>query len=83
MTNDKKRKELRNPGYEIFIGILSILSMLNLVLLYVVADPNLDTVITALNWLLSAVFLADFMYRLSLPSRKPATSSGSSAGRIS
>jgi voltage-gated potassium channel len=64
MANDRNRKELRNPGYEIFIGILSILSMLNVVLLYVVADPNLDTVITALNWLLSAVFLADFIYRL-------------------
>jgi hypothetical protein len=64
MADDRKRKELRNPGYEIFIGILSILSMLNVILLYVVADPNLDTVITALNWLLSVVFLADFIYRL-------------------
>jgi voltage-gated potassium channel len=64
MAIDRKRKELRNPGYEIFIGILSILSMLNVVLLYVVVDPNLDTVITALNWLLSVVFLADFIYRL-------------------
>jgi hypothetical protein len=64
MTDDRKRRELRNPGYEIFIGSLSILSILNLVLLYVAADPNLDTVITALNLLLSVVFLADFTYRL-------------------
>jgi voltage-gated potassium channel len=61
---DGKRKELRNPGYEIFIGLLSILSILNVVLLYVVADPNLDSVINALNWLLSVIFLADFTYRL-------------------
>src|SRR3954454_24039781 len=64
MTNDRKRSELRNPGYEIFVGSLSILSILNLVLLYLVADPNLDTVITGLNLLLSLVFLADFTYRL-------------------
>src|SRR4051794_16418911 len=64
MAHDRTRKELRNPGYEIFIGSLSTLSILNLVLLYAVADPNLDTVITALNWLFSAVFLADFTYRL-------------------
>src|SRR6187455_2558411 len=64
MADDRNRKELRNPGYEIFIGILSILSMLNVILLYLVTDPNLDTVINALNWLLSVVFLADFIYRL-------------------
>ena len=34
----KERRELKNPGYEIFIGVLSMLSILNLVLLYVVAE---------------------------------------------
>ena len=64
MAHDSRHKELKNPGYEIFIGLLSILSLLNIVLLYVVSDPSLDTVIKTLNVLLSAVFLADFTYRL-------------------
>jgi Ion transport protein len=59
-----QRKELKNTGYEIFVGILSILSIVNIVLLYAVDDPNLDTVLFAMNGLLSAVFVADFVYRL-------------------
>ena len=43
----RRSKELKNTGYEIFIGILSILSIVNLVLLYVVEDPNLDTVLSS------------------------------------
>ena len=39
----RRSKELKNTGYEIFIGILSILSILNLVLLYAIDDPDLDT----------------------------------------
>ncbi len=58
------RSELKNAGYEIFIGTLSILSLVNIVLIYVTEDPNLDTVILALNGLLSAIFLGDFTYRL-------------------
>jgi voltage-gated potassium channel len=61
---DGTRKELKNAGYEIFIGILSILSMVNVVMMYAAEDPNLDTVIEAMNWLLSFIFLADFTYRL-------------------
>ncbi len=56
--------ELKNTGYEIFIGILSILSIVNLVLLYAIQDPGLDTVLWVMNAILSAIFLADFTYRL-------------------
>jgi voltage-gated potassium channel Kch len=59
-----KRRELKNTGYEIFIGILSILSIVNLVLLYAISDPSLHSVLWAMNGLLSAIFLADFTYRL-------------------
>ena len=58
------RKELKNAGYEIFIGILSILSIVNIVLIYIADDSDLDTVINAMNALLSVVFLGDFVYRL-------------------
>ena len=57
-------KELKNTGYEIFIGILSILSIVNIVLIYVADDPKLDTVINAMNGLFSIIFLGDFTYRL-------------------
>jgi voltage-gated potassium channel len=58
------RAELKNTGYEIFIGLLSILSILNLALLYVVHSPSLDSVLLVMNAVLSAIFLADFTYRL-------------------
>jgi voltage-gated potassium channel Kch len=61
---ETQRKELKNTGYEIFVGVLSVLSIVNIVPLYAVDDPNLDTVLYAMNWLLSAIFVADFTYRL-------------------
>jgi hypothetical protein len=57
-------KELKNTGYEIFVGILSVLSIVNVVLLYAVDDPNLADVLRAMNALFSLIFLADFTYRL-------------------
>jgi Ion transport protein len=57
------RTELKSMGYEIFVGILSLLSIVNLVLMYAVDEASLDTVLRAMNALLSAVFLADFTYR--------------------
>jgi Ion channel len=59
------RTELKNTGYEIFIGLLSILSILNLVLLYLFRDdPSLGTILLVMNGLLSGIFLVDFTYRL-------------------
>lgn len=59
-----QRRELKNTGYEIFIGILSVLSIVNLVLLYAINDANLDTVLFVMNAILSGVFLIDFTFRL-------------------
>jgi hypothetical protein len=61
---EAQRKELKNTGYEIFIGILSVLSIVNLVLASAIEDESLTTVLLAMNWLLSAIFLVDFTYRL-------------------
>ena len=58
------RRELRSTGYEIFIGILSVLSIVNLVLLYAIEDPSLNTVLRFMNAILSGIFLIDFTYRL-------------------
>ena len=58
------RRELKNTGYEIFIGILSILSIVNLVLLFAISDQALNTVLFVMNAILSGIFLIDFTYRL-------------------
>ena len=63
---------MKNTGYEIFIGILSILSILNLLLVYVLrSDHDLQTVLQVMNALFSSIFLIDFIYRLATaPSRR-------------
>ena len=55
---EERRSELKNTGYENFIAVLSVLSIVNLVLMYAIADENLDTVIDAMNILFSIIFLA-------------------------
>jgi hypothetical protein len=62
-VTERPSNELKNLGYEIFIGLLSILSIFNLVLGYVVQDPNLDMVLSVMNAVLSGVFMIDFIYR--------------------
>ncbi|HEY6628984.1 MAG TPA: ion transporter [Acidimicrobiia bacterium] len=57
-------EELKNTGYEIFVGILSILSIVNILLKILAEDPNLDTVLDTMNGLFSVIFLGDFSYRL-------------------
>ena len=54
---------LKNPGYEIFIGLLSILSIVNLVLIYIVTDQALDYVLMIMNVPLTLIFFIDFIYR--------------------
>ena len=65
------RHELKDIGYEIFIGAVSVLSILNLVLMYVVQQQSLDFVLGAMNVLLTVILFADFVYRLvTAPSRR-------------
>jgi voltage-gated potassium channel Kch len=58
------RTELKSPGYEIFIGVLSVLSIANLVLAVIIQDKSLETVLTVMNALFSVIFLGDFIFRL-------------------
>jgi Ion transport protein len=57
-------EELKNAGYEIFVGILSILSIVNLALQILAEDPNIDAVLDIMNGFFSIIFLGDFTYRL-------------------
>lgn len=60
----KRSEELKNVGYEIFIGMLSILSIVNLVLLYAMrSDGSMQDVLNVMNALLSGIFMIDFLYR--------------------
>lgn len=62
---DKDPKELKNTGYEIFIGILSILSIVNLVLIYTNRNNEaMEYVLYVMNGVLSIIFMADFTYRI-------------------
>jgi hypothetical protein len=57
--------EVKGAGYELFVGILSILSIVNLVLAYAVrGHDDLRNVLLVMNLLLSVIFLIDFTYRL-------------------
>jgi len=60
-----EKKELKSLGYEIFIGVLSILSILNLIMAVFVPDPDLAQVLNIMNWLFSIIFICDFTYRIS------------------
>ncbi|QKJ19195.1 ion transporter [Microbacterium hominis] len=61
----KNRSELKSLPYEIFIGALSILSIVNLVLIVVfAADGAVQTILYTMNALLSAILFGDFLYRL-------------------
>ena len=65
MTQRAAKGELKGTGYEIFIGVLSILSILNLFLLYLVQDDeNLQRILWTMNAVLSGIFMIDFTYRL-------------------
>ena len=61
---ENKTGELKNTSYELFIGALSILSILNLALYYFIPDENVSAVILIMDGLLSLIFIADFLYRL-------------------
>ena len=59
------RSELKNISYEIFIAILSILSIANLVMVYVFAgNPPLQQILYVMNVVFSLIFLGDFTYRI-------------------
>jgi len=60
----QRSNELKNTGYEIFIGMLSLLSIFNLILMVFVPDENLQNILSAMNAFLSAVFMFDFILRL-------------------
>jgi hypothetical protein len=59
-----RSNELKNMGYEMFVGALSVLSIVNLVLSYMFQqNRNLQYVVLIMNALFMPIFFADFVYR--------------------
>jgi voltage-gated potassium channel Kch len=59
-----RNEELKNTTYEIFIGLLSVLSIINIVLFYVIDSQDVSDVILLMDNVLTVIFLADFAFRL-------------------
>ena len=53
-----------NTGYELFVGALSVLSLVNLVLVLLIPDPATRNIIYSIDVVLSVVFMIDFLVRL-------------------
>ena len=60
----EEKAGLRNPSYEIFMAALSILSIVNLVLAWFIADESMSYIIVGINFLLTLFFAGDFIYRM-------------------
>jgi len=58
-------QDLKDPGYEIFILLVSVLSVANLIILYLPGiDPDALRVVQVINFFLTIIFLLDFSYRM-------------------
>lgn len=65
-TKEVKSRELKNIGYELFIGALSISSIFNLIAMYLMRkDNSIETVMLVMNAIMTPIFLGDFIYRFS------------------
>ncbi len=62
-VKERMTSELKPIGYELFIAALSILSIFNMVLGFVVQNQTLETVILVINGFMMPIFLGDFLYR--------------------
>lgn len=65
------KREHKNIGYELFIGALSVLSIYNLLLLYVFpTNADTQTVLYVMDALMTPIFFGDFFYRLKTAEHK-------------
>ena len=74
MAEQTKNTELKSTGYELFILLLSLVSIFNLVIAFlsnfVSFNPNTLEVVSIIDILLTIFFLFDFCYRLFTTSSK-------------
>jgi len=74
MAAQEKDKELKSTGYELFILLLSLVSIFNLAIAvisnFVIFDQDLLDVILIIDTILTIFFLFDFVYRILTTSAK-------------
>lgn len=74
MGEQAKHKELKSTGYELFILLLSLVSITDMVLTTfstrIVVDVSVAEVVAITDMLLTTVFLFDFLYRIFTASSK-------------
>lgn len=64
LTPEQAKKQLKNPGYEIFMALLSVLSLVNIVLYFVIHDESMRIVVQVMSFVLTFAFATDFIYRM-------------------
>lgn len=64
LTAEQAGKQLKNPGYEIFMALLSLLSLVNIVLYLMIDDQAMRYVVDVMTFVLTIAFAVDFLYRL-------------------
>ncbi len=65
MSNNELPRELKSTSYELFILLLSILSLVNIFIFILPSvDPLVKGVISILDIFITAIFMLDFLYRL-------------------
>jgi voltage-gated potassium channel len=64
--------KMKNVRYELFIAVISAMSIVNVPLYFLWADYDVAAVIAVMDWGLSLIFLADFVYRLFFASSRTA-----------
>jgi len=60
----RSSNELKDTTYGLFIGGLSVLSIINLLLFYLIDNLIVSGVVVIVDGLLSLIFLTDFLFRL-------------------
>ncbi len=74
MAEQTKNKELKSTGYEVFILMLSLLSIVNLAIAFisrfVAVDQNTLDTVAVIDTILTIFFLFDFCYRIFTTSSK-------------
>lgn len=65
-TTAQERHRIYSPPYELFIGAMSLLSILNVLLIVLAQSSVVDQVLFVIELLLSVIFFADFVARFYL-----------------
>ncbi len=68
MANEPKNRELKDTGYELFLLLLSLVSIVNLIFvwvnIFIEVSPLTLSVVEIINVILTVFFLFDFSYRI-------------------